>query len=156
MAGASSLYDEDFVLWSKEQAEALRAAARGGSNEPLDFENLAEEIEDLGKSTRRELMSRLLVVLEHLLKLEHSTATEPRAGWEETIERERSNIEDLLEESPSLRGDLPSMIDKARSRAARLAARSLGSRGEAGAELSPPPYSVEEVLGDWFREEPEK
>jgi Domain of unknown function DUF29 len=43
-------YDEDFVAWSQQQAEALRAAARGGSNQVIDWQNLAEEIEGLGKS----------------------------------------------------------------------------------------------------------
>ena len=48
MTAVKSLYDEDFFAWSQQQAEALRAAARGGWNQPLDWHNLAEEIEDLG------------------------------------------------------------------------------------------------------------
>jgi hypothetical protein len=154
MTDAKRLYDADFALWTKEQAAALRAAAHGGANQPLDWENLAEEIEDLGKSTRRELRSRLLVILEHLLKLAHSPAIDPRAGWRETIGRERSNIEDLLDESPSLKGELPDMIKKAGARAARLAADSLAGYREAAAKLPPPDYSVEQVLGDWFPPEP--
>ena len=154
MTDPKRLYDEDFLLWSQQQAAALRAAAQGGSNQPLDWENLAEEIEDLGKSSRRELRSRLLVVLEHLLKLEYSPAVDPRAGWRETIGRERSNIEDLLEDSPSLRSELVDMIAKAGPRAARLAAHSLAGYREAAAELPPPDYSVEQVLGDWFPPEP--
>ena len=59
MAELRSLYDQDFVAWSKQQAEALRTAARIGSNQSLDWENLAEEIEDLGKSARRELQSQI-------------------------------------------------------------------------------------------------
>ena len=51
MAKASALYGEDFVRWTEEQAAALRRAK--GSNPPLDWENLAEEIESLGKSDRR-------------------------------------------------------------------------------------------------------
>jgi len=50
MTELSELYDRDFVLWSKEQAAALRRAK--ASNLPLDWENLAEEIESLGKSQR--------------------------------------------------------------------------------------------------------
>jgi hypothetical protein len=53
MADASGLYDQDFFLWTQEQAAALRRAK--DSNLPLDWENLAEEIECLGKSDRREL-----------------------------------------------------------------------------------------------------
>ena len=154
MTDAKRLYDVDFVLWAKEQAEALRAAARGATNLQLDWENLGEEIEDLGKSTRRELRSRLLVILEHLLKLEHSPAIAPRAGWRETIGRERSDVEDLLDESPSLKGELPDMIKKAGARAARVAGHSLTGHGEAAVEIPPPGYSVEQVLGDWFPAEP--
>jgi hypothetical protein len=71
MPDVKTLYDEDFVAWSEQQAEALRAAARTGSNQQLDWENLAEEIESLGRSQRRELRSRLSVIMEHLVKLEH-------------------------------------------------------------------------------------
>jgi len=50
--GLKTLYDQDFVAWSKQQAEDLRAVVRGGSNQQLDWENLAEETESLGKSQR--------------------------------------------------------------------------------------------------------
>src|SRR5438128_176130 len=54
----NTLYEQDFVLWTEAQAKALREAAVGG-NTPLDWENLAEEIESLGRSERRELRSRI-------------------------------------------------------------------------------------------------
>ena len=78
MSDTKTLYDEDFVLWSKQQAEALRAAARGANNQPIDWENVAEEIDSLGRSDKRELASQIRRIIEHLLKLEHSPATEPR------------------------------------------------------------------------------
>ncbi len=81
MAEHQSLYDNDFLAWSKQQAEALRVAMRDGSNQSLDFGNLAEEIEDLGKSVRRELQSQIRRVVRHLLKLDHSPAREPRRDW---------------------------------------------------------------------------
>lgn len=148
MGEAKSLYDEDFLLWSKEQAEALRAAAKGGANLPLDWEHIAEEIEDLGKSNRRELRNRLLAILEHLLKLQYSPAVNPRAGWRATIIRERAMIEGLLDDSPSLRGELPELVATARAAAAELS-----RRGETPKRLPLPDYSVEQVLGDWFPEE---
>ena len=154
MTDPKRLYDEDFVLWAEQQAAALRAAARGGSNQLLDLENLAEEIADLGKSSRRELRNRLLVILEHLLKLEYSPAVDPRAGWRETIGRERSNIEDLLDESPSLKGELAGMIGTAATRAARVAAHSLAAHREAASAIPPPRYSMDQILGDWFPPEP--
>jgi hypothetical protein len=93
MPGASELYQQDFVLWSAEQASALRKAAESGTNLPLDWENLAEEIESLGRSMRSELRGRLATVVEHLLKLEFSPAPEPRRGWIETVFRERREVE---------------------------------------------------------------
>ena len=74
-----------FVRWAEQQSSALRDAARVGTNLPLDWENLAEEIESLGASQRRELRSRLSVILEHLMKLDHSPAIDPRTGWMDTI-----------------------------------------------------------------------
>jgi predicted YcjX-like family ATPase len=68
MAKLTNLYDEDFVRWTEEQAAALRQAKR--SNLPLDWENLAEEIESLGRSDRRELRLQITRILRHLLKLE--------------------------------------------------------------------------------------
>jgi predicted YcjX-like family ATPase len=82
MAKLTNLYDEDFVRWTEEQAAALRQAKR--SNLPLDWENLAEEIESLGRSDRRELRLQITRILRHLLKLEASPAAEPRAGWRST------------------------------------------------------------------------
>ena len=51
---SDSLYERDFFLWTQQQAEALRKAAREGSNLPLDWENLAEETESLGRSFKHE------------------------------------------------------------------------------------------------------
>ncbi len=82
MSDTKTLYDEDFFAWTKEQAEGLRSAAQGGSNRALDWENLAEEIEDLARSqlhVARAARSRRII--EHLLKLEYSPATDPRRGW---------------------------------------------------------------------------
>ena len=98
MAKASALYGEDFVRWTEEQAAALRRAK--GSNLPLDWENLAEEIESLGKSDRRELRSQIRRILRHLLKLEVSSAKEPRAEWRTTIREARSEIESWRTSEP--------------------------------------------------------
>jgi len=71
-------YDEDLAQWCESQARALRDGARAGTNLPIDWENVAEEIESMGKSQGRELASRIAVILLHLMKLETSPATEPR------------------------------------------------------------------------------
>jgi hypothetical protein len=160
MAKLSELYDEDFVRWTEEQAAALRraislpAGRTGRSNLPLDWENLAEEIESLGESDRRELRSQITRVLRHLMKLEVSPAAEPRAGWRATINEARTEIEGLLEDSPSLRREAEMLIKKRIGAAARLAADDLGQYGEPAEavreRLETREFTAEQVLGDWF------
>ena len=105
MSETVDLYGEDFLLWTQEQAKLLRNAAQHGVNLPFDWENVAEEIESLGRSDRRELRSRIASIIEHLLKLEHSSVTEPREGWLDTVERSRQEAENLLKEpNPKTRG----------------------------------------------------
>ena len=82
MADVKTLYKEDFVAWSKEQAEALRAAARDGSHQKLDWENLAEETEGLGISQRRELKSQIGTLLVHRLTNERDRQVVERASDE--------------------------------------------------------------------------
>ena len=66
-----------------------------------DLAHVVEEIEDVGGSLYREVRSRVRTIMEHLLKLEHSASTEPRAGWERTIRSERADLAEDL--TPSLR-----------------------------------------------------
>lgn len=158
MAELRSLYDQDFVAWSKQQAEALRAAARIGTNQSLDWKNLAEEIEDLGKSARRELQSQIRRIVRHLLKLQHSPAKEPRRGWEESIVDARAEIEDLLEVSPSLRTELDHDVERQTQRGISLAMRDFRHQQEIDpvttAALRATCYTEEQILGDWFPDEP--
>ena len=152
MTKASDLYDRDFMLWTQEQAAALRAAK--DSNLPLDWENLAEEIESLGKSDRRELTSQITRILRHLLKLAVSPALEPRAGWRESIGDARIAIELVLDDSPSLRREVENVIRKQTSIAAKRAADDLAQHGEPAAvvwrRLELGGFTAEQVLGDWF------
>lgn len=154
MATTAELYDRDFVRWTEEQAKALRLARHAGSNLPLDWENLAEEVESLGGSTRNELGSRLAVIIEHLLKLEHSPAVDPRRGWVETVFRERARIDSLLARNPSLRRELPDMFDDEFRRTKRLTLTLLAHYGEADpaarAAVRTTEYTLDQVLGDWL------
>jgi hypothetical protein len=158
MAELRSLYDQDFVAWSKQQAEALRSAARSGANQSLDWENLAEEIEDLGKSARRELQSQIRRIVRHLLELQYSPAKEPRRGWAESIVDARAEIEDLLEVSPSLRTGLDRDVERQTQRGINLALRDLGRQQEidpaATARMRATSYTEEQILGDWFPDRP--
>jgi hypothetical protein len=162
---AVSLYDQDFSAWALAQADALRAArdivvpARPRRGDlpavlrTLDWDNLAEEIEGLARKDRRELASRITTIIEHLLKLQHSAAPDPRAGWMEAIGHARSEIEDILRDSPSLRRVVDEVISDKGDRAVRLAAKSLVEHGElseaAAARLSKH-FSADQVIGDWW------
>jgi len=124
------MYDQDLVRWSEEQARALREAANAGWNAPIDWENVAEEIESLGRSDRRALASHIAIVIEHLLKLQGSAAREPARGWKETIRRARNEIERLLSESPSLRRDVAALVAKELPRARTMARDGFQDYGE--------------------------
>ena len=144
-------YDTDLALWAENQARALRDAGYAGTNLPIDWENVAEEIEALGKSQVRELASRLRTTLVHLIKLQASPATEPRGGWRETIIEQRSEIERVIENSPSLRQAVGRIIAKEIGPARRQASAALTEHGEMpGIDLDHVSYSEAEVTGDWF------
>jgi hypothetical protein len=154
MADTQTLYDEDFVAWTEQQAEALRAAGRGSTNQLLDWENLAEEIESLGRSDRRELHSQIYRIIRHLAKLQFSPATGPRQGWRESIGDGRKQAELVLADSPSLQPQLEQMVVRETPSAINRAIADLREFGEItrGTEraLRRVRYTVDEVLGDWF------
>lgn len=158
MSEITTLYDKDFVLWSKQQAEALRAAGRGATNQPIDWENVAEEIDSLARSDKRELMSQIRRVIEHLLKLEYSRATDPRIGWIESIDDARNEIDVLLEDSPSLKTEIAAAIATEMKRGSRKAIRELGKHRELNpgivARIAAASYTQDQIVGDWFPPEP--
>ncbi len=139
--GKAAAYDADYYKWANEQAAALRAR----HYELLDFENLAEEVEGLARRDRRELRNRLIRVLAHLLKCEFQAARRSRS-WEATLVVQRTAIEEILEDSPSLRREAPQLIERAYASAQRIAAKEM--RLDQWSERFPPtcPWSVEQIL----------
>ena len=98
----SPLYDRDFFAWSLEQAKLLRA----GKLVRADIEHIAEEIESMGRAEKRGLISRLSVLLLHLLKWRYQT--EKRGpSWEASIRVQRNRLADHLNDNPSLKPLLP-------------------------------------------------
>ena len=104
---SEQLYEQDFWLWTQTMVEALKS----GNLSQLDLENLAEEVESLGRSDRRELQSRLTVLLMHLLKWQFQP--DMRSGsWRGTLAEQRIRILKLLKESPSLRSFFEASVDE--------------------------------------------
>ena len=97
----SSSYDKDVFLWSGEQAALLRA----GNFSQLDIEHLADEIEDVGRSEKRELASRVALLLAHLLKWQFQLERRS-SSWTDTINVQRERIRLRLKETPSLKAFL--------------------------------------------------
>ena len=158
MPDAKTLYDEDFLAWTKEQAEALRSATRGGSNQALDWDNLAEEIESLGSSQKLAMSSQMRRIVHHLLKLQFSPARDPRRGWSESIIDARSEIEDLLRNSPSLKTEIDACLGLVLRHGARKAVFDLerhdGIDPSLAARIRATSYTADQILGDWFPPEP--
>ncbi|MGH8602446.1 MAG: DUF29 domain-containing protein [Gammaproteobacteria bacterium] len=97
----SASYDQDFHAWALQNARALRA----GRLSEIDAEHIAEELESMGAAEKRELLNRLQVLIVHLLK--HQFQPERRGkSWLLTIRHQRTGIERLLEQSPSLQNSL--------------------------------------------------
>lgn len=144
-------YDTDLALWAESQARALGDAGRSRTNLPIDWVNVAEEIEALAKSQTRELASRLRSILVHLLKLQASPATEPRGGGRETIIEQRSEIERLIEDLPSLRQSVAVIIARETGPARRQVATALADGGETPrVDLENANYTEADLLGDWL------
>jgi len=95
----SSLYEQDILLWAEETVRQLKAQ----DFEHLDLEHLIEEVEALGVSQKRELLSRLIVLLEHLLKRLYVNLQENYRGWEQTIRTQRTELDILIIQVPSLK-----------------------------------------------------
>lgn len=104
----TTLYETDFYAWTQRQADLLR----GEEFEQVDWDNLIEEIESLGRSDKREVESRLEVLIMHLLKLTYQRrASRNTRSWRNTIAEQRQRLHRLLRESPSLRAQLPEIIN---------------------------------------------
>lgn len=141
----SVTYDTDVVAWADEQAALLRA----GKLSQLDLEHIADEVEDVGKSARRELLSRMVILLAHLLKWTAQSDRRSRS-WEKTIRFQRGEVEDHLQDVPSLRSSLddPEWRARAWQRAVRLAEAETGLETEEFPATCP--WTLEQILGPDF------
>ena len=143
----SDLYDRDAYSWAMQQADALR---RRSANE-IDWDNVAEEIESVGKSQSSELYSRYVVLLTHLLKWRFQSDRRSRS-WEASIRVQRVDIGRLVEFNPGLQAKRDEIFDAA-FRTARLAA--IGET-DLPAQAFPEtnPFTLAEAMDENFWPEP--
>ncbi len=139
LSKTTQIYDRDYHLWLEETAQLLK----NRDFEQLDLENLIEEIETLGRNERNKLISSLRLIYQHLLKWQYQPEKRSKS-WTDTIARERDNINDYIEDMPSLKRllDAPEAIAKAYSRGRRDAMK------ETGINNLPRecPFTIEQVL----------
>ncbi len=135
-------YDEDLYQWTIEQGRALRDRATNA----LDYDNLAEEIESLGRSDKREIKSRLENLLLHLLKWRYQP-DQRSPLWEASIDEARRRIERVLKDSPSLRSHPGEVL----SEAYRYAIRNKAIRALELRQLPEAcPWAIDDVLSEEF------
>nr|WP_298379549.1 DUF29 domain-containing protein [uncultured Halomonas sp.] len=132
-------YDQDAYAWALEQASLLRA----GKLDQLDIEHIAEEIESVGKSERRALVSQLTRLFMHLLKWDHQP--ERRSySWRISIVDAQKKTARLLDDNPSLKASLEKIVEEAYEDARRAAA--IETEMEIDAFPAMPLYSFTEAM----------
>ncbi len=145
MSVKTPLYEADFYAWTQHQAALLRK----NTWDELDAANIAEELESLGRRDKRELGSRLQVLLVHLLKWRYQPERrEYGHSWYDTIVEQREQIGDLLADSPSLRTQVPDLLLLRYARARRRALHDTGLPEEGVPQACP--WTVEQVLDETF------
>ena len=143
----SPIYEKDFLLWSEQQTAALRA----GNLSALDKDGLLEELEDMGNERKEALQSLIRNILAHLLKLEYSSASDPRAGWVEEITEFRAQAETKLDDTPSLKHYAEGLHQKAWPQARKMVDKSFRFYQEKAKLPNNCPYTLDNVLDyDFF------
>jgi hypothetical protein len=135
------LHGQDFYAWTQQQAQLLKS----GQFFELDVEHLVEELESMSATERRELISRLEILLMHLLKWQFQPAFQGRS-WLLTIEEQRLKLEDHLDDNPSLKNPqfLQESIERAYRRALVAAEKETGLASKTFPKSCP--YSFEQIM----------
>jgi hypothetical protein len=139
----NSLYKQDFYAWTSQQAGLLRT----GQLDCADIDNIAEEIESMGRSEKRELVNRLVVVLVHLLKWQFQPAFRGNS-WRLTIKGQRRGLNRLLRDNPSLKAQIDQAFADAYGDARIEAERETGLASETFPDACP--FAFEQAVSDDF------
>ena len=136
-------YQKDYYGWLQTNAQLIRE----GKFSEIDAENIAEELESMGKSEKRELSSRLTILLMHLLKWQYQTVRRS-TSWRNTIAVQRIDIHELLEDSPSLKSEISDKITTAYEKAKLAAEIETGIEKDSfPAEC---PFTLDQILDETF------
>ena len=141
-----NLYDKDFYAWTMATANTLKKKAFND----IDLEHLIEEIESMGASDFRELRSRLIILIAHLLKWDYQQS-QRSSGWKGTIIEQRMQLQGLLEQSPSLNSKAADLLNDAKFtylKSLKIASEETGIAKKAFPETCP--YTLDQILDDDF------
>ncbi|OGO40214.1 MAG: hypothetical protein A2Z04_01840 [Chloroflexi bacterium RBG_16_57_9] len=138
-----TLYEQDFYAWANRNAQLIRA----GKLSEIDVENIAEELESMGRSEKRAFINRLAILLAHLLKWHFQPALRS-ISWQYTIRAQRDQLYDLLEDSPSLKYQVEEKLNKAYRKAVSMASHETGLEESAFPENCP--YAFDQVMDNSF------
>jgi hypothetical protein len=138
-----STYDTDFYAWTKEQAHYIKSGKWGN----LDIENLAEEIESLGRQERQQLTNRLGILLGHLLKWQYQPSHRSNS-WRATLKEQRRKLVRLLNDNPSLQPCLPEVLEESYQDGIDLAIQETNLSEETFPVVCP--YTLEQALDGEF------
>lgn len=136
-------YEKDFYAWAIQNAQLLK----NGRLTEVDIMHVAEEIESMGKSEKRELINRLVVLIAHLLKWQYQPIRRSRS-WELTIQEQRIEILELLEDSPSLKGELDKQFISAYDKALLMAEKETGLARETFSNECP--FTLKQIFNEQF------
>lgn len=138
----SPIYENDFLLWSEQQAAALRA----GNLAVLDREGLIEELESMGNFDRRALRSQFSNILEHLLKLQFSNSTAPHGKWLGELRQFRKEAHGIYVDEPGIVRYQDDLFAKAWKLGLEAAEANFRDFRETVSLPQDCPYTIEQVL----------
>ena len=135
---STSLHDTDRVAWAQQSATLLR---EGAELDPEYRDQIAEELDDMAKATRREMRTRAVSLMMHMLKIKFQPKLRTRS-WDLTVMNQRDELQEVLEESPSLKPVLEEEFSKLYQRARRAA------KVETGLDSFPAenPFTLDQIL----------
>lgn len=143
----SGLYERDIHAWTQQTAELLKQRRF----QDIDVEHLIEELESMGRRDRQELISRLKILLGHLLTWQYQPAHRS-SSWRGSILEQRLRIRDLLQDCPTLKPFLPQAVSAAYADGAKLASKETGLPIAGFPDQAP--YPLDMLLeDDWFPED---